>query len=1114
MSAINSSSVETKLDGHYHIIGMRRPFIVLLVFVSCAVGALLRTILKKSHIPIIIILSLIGVLLGVVGYFVKEFRVLIEYIAEIDPILFLHMFTPVIIFTAAFEMDFYIFRKSFWQIFLLSVPGFLLNCTLIGVLTYKINKYNWNWLISMLFGVIVGTTDPILSVASVKNIGLSKIVINLIKGESLFSDATTAIVFELFRDLVSDPHTEVAKEIIIKLVLKFIASTIFGFLSSRIVKYWLSHIVNDGLTEVILSFSMTYLIFFIAEWLGMSGVISLTVLGLLLDSVSFSPGVDEFIFRGLVVLFLSPLLSRLGYGFNCRWGAVIVWSGMRATFTLNMALGISQSKDPGIAAMKNMILLYAGTASLMTLMINSTTVKKLVTTLGLCNITLPKRMAMYSAVQRIKEMEANTCSMLKLDRFVADANWTVTEEAIKIDYPYKFDMEEASQIVRTLKCPDCNTDISDETTPQQIADILEEARLRLLTAQIASYQKQYHTGMLNQDAAQTLIGAAESCVDIRGKFMNIHEVKTYWESKGLLVSFKKLLSDWVYNVKDEKSKPAWNEIVKPCHYIVFMDEFECTSYIITLLNLIPILIDFTHLDETYIKQLKICNYYFISLYILEASLKALAMGKAYIFHHWNQFELVIIIVGLIDIMIINIFKPLHPTYHMIKTIRVFRIIRLIRVLRLLKLVIPRLINLLEKQTNKQLTVRYDIAKGYVQGEEDTKYLIEQISGYETISKEINKMMENNKQDGMKELGLMQRDYPDIVTAVKTKQVVQTVLNTATETLKVLISSGIVDKNEEAKLQKMILQKKKNLGTLPSTIAPPTAEEVLHGISWLENEKKQIEFFQKRARISYYDYGTIIYEEHKMPEGIHLIISGMTKLCGSSPRYGVAKDVYERRNPKPVPYTDYLVSGAIIGELNCLTKQEMEYTVTCETTVQTCFISMNDLFEAFDEFLECPSLEYKIWFKLALDITIKAFKEKLAYQDWSYKTCIKLPNVYVMDVPTHSKWDIYDGTMDDVILVHGSVQDCKTPQPYFAPCILPKTCYQVQGTAAVTKLLIVRTTTTMKRKSSSRCSNACGRRQATIGNAEETDGSSRHSLNSDSVQGETAMTSTEGAARMV
>ncbi|XP_053882108.1 sodium/hydrogen exchanger 10-like [Malaclemys terrapin pileata] len=874
MSAINSSffSVETEFHGQYHIVRTKPPFVVLLVFVSCALGALLRTILKESNFPINVILCSIGVLLGVVGYFVKEFTILTEYIAEIDPILFLHMFTSVIIFTAAFEMDFYTFRKSFWQILLLSVPGLLLNCTLIGWFTYKINKYNWNWHVSMLFGTILSTTDPILSVASMKNIGLSKIVINLIKGESLFNDATTAIVFELYRDLVSDPHTEFAKEIIIKLILKFFASTIFGFLSSRIVIYWQSHVFNDGLTGLILRFSMTYLIFFIAEWIGMSGVISLTVLGILLASESFSPGVHEFILefwsmltflahvmifiitgiviavkasphvtihdlfyiltfylalnliRGLVVLFLSPLLSRLGYGFNWRWGAVIVWSGMRGIFTLNMALAISQSKDLGTAAMKNTQLHHFISASLWLFKTFCKSANLLLASIGLCNITLPKRMVMYSAVQRIKEMEANAFSMVKFDRFLADANWTIAEEAIKIDYPYKFDIEEVSQNVRTLECPNCNEEISSETTPQQIADIVEEARLRLLRAQIASYQKQYHTGMLNEDAAQTLIDAAESYVDIRGKFMNFHEVKTYWESKGLLASFRKLLSDWVYNVEDEKSKPPRNKILKLCHHIVFMDEFEYTSYIIILLNLFPILMDFiTHPEETYIRELKIYNYYFLGLYIMEASLKALAMGRAYIFHRWNQFELVIIIVGLIDIMIINIFKPLHPTYHMIKTIRVFRVIRLIRVLRLLKLVISRLINLLEKQINKRLTFRYDIVKGYLQGEEDTEYLIEQIFGYEIISKEINKIKEKNKQDAMKELGLMQRDYPDIVSAVQTKQAVQTMLNTTTGTLEVLISSGIVDKNEGAKLQKMILQKKTNLARFHPS---PIAEELL------------------------------------------------------------------------------------------------------------------------------------------------------------------------------------------------------------------------------------------------------------------------------------------------
>ncbi|CAM2115347.1 unnamed protein product [Caretta caretta] len=550
MSSINSSYVwvtpslpqdplsrryseDSQFFGQYHIIWKKRPFVVLLVFVSCAVGALLRTILKESNIPIIVILCLFGILLGLLGYFIKEFSILTEYIAEIDPLLFLHMFTPVIIFTAAFEMDFYIFRKSFWQWDRLSE------------FKDKLSSESGDELKPICEGQFIAKTSlqAALDAADSSATGLSKIVINLIKGESLFNDATTAIVFELYRDLISDQHAEFAKEIVIKLVLKFFGSTIFGFLSSRIVIYWLSHVFNDGLTEVILSFSMTYMIFFIAEWIGMSGVISLTVLGILLDSVSFSPGVDEFIFRfwsmltflahvmifiiigiviavksfpyvtirdlfyiltlylalnlirGLVVMLLSPLLSRLGYGFNWRWGAVIVWSGMRGTFTLNMALGISQSKDPGTAAMKNMdadqeivneVLdidsvdqetdAAPETKELSKIQLEvalgspAETQPVEGTTSSLCNITLPKRMAMYSAVQRIKEMEANAFSMLKLDRFLADANWTMTEEAIKIDYPYK-----------------------------------------------ASYQKQYHTGMLNQDAAQTLIGAAESYVDIRGK---------------------------------------------------------------------------------------------------------------------------------------------------------------------------------------------------------------------------------------------------------------------------------------------------------------------------------------------------------------------------------------------------------------------------------------------------------------------------------------------------------------------------------------------------------------------------------------------------------------------
>lgn len=33
------------------------------------------------------------------------------------------------------------------------------------------------------------------------------------------------------------------------------------------------------------------------------------------------------------------------------------------------------------------------------------------------------------------------------------------------------------------------------------------------------------------------------------------------------------------------------------------------------------------------------------------------------------------------------------------------------------------------------------------------------------------------------------------------------------------------------------------------------------------------------------------------------------------------------------YTDYVLSGEIIGELNCLTNEQMKYSATCKTVVE-------------------------------------------------------------------------------------------------------------------------------------------------------------------------------------
>lgn len=55
-------------------------------------------------------------------------------------------------------------------------------------------------------------------------------------------------------------------------------------------------------------------------------------------------------------------------------------------------------------------------------------------------------MAMYSAVQRVTESYQNTLSMLRIDRFLADANWDIVEHRVQVEDPYKTSNEDVSAI--------------------------------------------------------------------------------------------------------------------------------------------------------------------------------------------------------------------------------------------------------------------------------------------------------------------------------------------------------------------------------------------------------------------------------------------------------------------------------------------------------------------------------------------------------------------------------------------------------------------------------------------------------------------------------------------
>ncbi|XP_014349995.1 sperm-specific sodium:proton exchanger-like isoform X2 [Latimeria chalumnae] len=1036
------------------------PHVLPFIFGGFIFGAALRTILQKLYFPYSVFLFFLGTGFGILTIKFNEIEPYTHIISYFNDSLVTHILMPVLVFTAAFEIESHTFWKSFFQVVLLSVPGLLLNSALIALLAVEIYTYNWSWYIGMMFGVVLSSTNPVIAVSILRSLGSSKAVTFLMEGEALFNDGSCIVLLEIFRDLAVNPNDFSAAEFSLKVILKMVASPLFGFIMSKITTWWLSRILNDGICEITISLSMTYITFYIAECLGMSGIVALIFMGLLQDAVHLSPDIEVFIIRLLVIIFLSPLLYRLGYGFNWRWGAVVAWNGIRGCFCLSLAFLVLNCKELDEYSVRNKILLYTSGIVMLTMLINATTMKWFLKMIGMGDISAAKHMAMITVIQHLRECQANTFSLLKMDRFLADANWAMAEKAVKLEDPYRkkkesIITERLKQNSVSCKYDEGNKNATYKPSVREFENMMEEARIRMLKAQKTSYWKQYTSGMLTRKAAQTLIGLTENITDIQGQFLTIAELKKFLEIEGFLVSFKRVLEDLMYNVKTEKLKPSKNLFLKFFYKVVFNDTFECFVYVLVLMNVFPIILEYTTLMSTInTRAIAVVNEIFFILYVMEAVCKCLAMRKTYIFNHWNQFDLFIIIMAAIDIVLENLYG-VNWNMQILRIIRITRLIRITRILRLIKTGLPKVINIINKNINKQLRFAYDVGMGYVHGEEYVTKLLDQIADQKIVAQELRNIIEVDRQQAIKELGMLQRNYPEVAISVKTTQAIRTVLNSTRDTIQTFISGGLIEENDALKLQKLIDIKMRQLSSFPSTISPPTAEELLQNVPWLENSKKEIHFIKSRAKLFFYDYGDIIMHEGEPTKGIHLIVSGLVKVSGTAPSFGNNRHQQTKLEKEKKQVIDFRGIGTIFGELNCLTQQPTEATVTSETASQTCFVSSDDLFEAFDIFNQYPSLEYKIWRTFAVRTSISILMEDIAYQGWTYNRLYSyMAYAYVEDIEMNRKAEVYDGNMDDVVLVYGSCEDCQTTYTYDAPFLIPKTTHQVVATANITKILII------------------------------------------------------------
>ncbi|XP_028360311.2 sodium/hydrogen exchanger 10 [Phyllostomus discolor] len=1083
------------------------PEIILIIPLICTIGAFLNLHLKDFPIPLPVILFLMGCSFEILSFTSDKVQKYSDAIQWMDENLYFDLFTPVIVFNVAFDMDVYMLHKLFWQIVLITIPGFFINYILILWYLASVDKLNLKTISWLLFAVILVSSDPMLTVAAIRDLGFSRGLINLINGESLMTSTMSFVMFKSIVDINSNQkymNHSLAHTIMDQIMSYCGASFLVGIFSSKLIQLWMSTVFGDDINHISLSFSILYFIFFICKQVGMSGIVTLATMGLFLNSISFKPGVEalllEFwsclsfvaflmvftfigllipahtylyisfsdiyyslniyftliVLRLLVLLFLSPLLSRLADGFSWRWAFIMVWSEMKGVPNINMALLFAYSDLPfGSEREKSQILFHGVLVCIITLIINKIVLPMVVSKLGLHDVTSTKYKSLYYTFQHFQEITKSAASALKFDKDLANADWSMVETAIIFQNPYALSQGETTEHQK-VNCPKCNKEI-DETLN---IEAMELANRRLLSAQIASYQRQYRNETLSQSAVQMLVGAAGSFGE-KGEYMSPETIKNYSESKKMITFVRKILMNWVYNTKKEKGLPSRHYFLRMTHKIVFTDEFEYIGYIVILMNMFLIVISWVPtLEEIYHTEIRHCSYFFLALYILETLVKIAAMRKEYYLQTWNLTELAITLVGILELILFET-QVISETFNLDPLEAFFRSIQLLRILRVLKLITPKLLQFLDKRMSHQLSYRYAILKGYVQGEADIMTIIDQIASSKQVKQMLLRRITRNTVHAMKELGYLEYDHPEIAVTMKTKEEINVMLSLAREIVRVFRLKGILHKIEASEINKLITAKKRDLLDFQPVIKPLTIGQALYHIPWLDKNKDYITFIQERAKFVTFDCGNDIFEEGDEPSGIYVIISGMIKLQKSKPVLVTDEMLSESEEKEhQITFTDYVISGEIIGELNCLTNQPMKYSATCKTVVEICFISKNHLYEAFEKC--CPHIEYKMWLKLGLSITAKKIREHLSYEDWNYKMQLKLCNVYIRDIPKNTKSDIYDETVIYVILIHGAVEDCHLRKVYTAPFLIPITCHQIQGTEDFTKVMIVQTPIDVKK----------------------------------------------------
>ena len=197
----------------------------------------------------------------------------------LEPELVLLVFLPPLLFAAAFETPLRDLRRNLGPILRLSIVLVILTTVVVAAVTQAMVP-GIGWAAAFALGAIVAPTDALAATSVFRRIGVPKIAITLIEGESLFNDATALIAYRA-AVVAAVTGVFVFTDTLAAFAVAAAGGIALGWLVGRVmaeIVRWL----DDPPVEVVLSLLIPWAAYLPAEQLKLSGVLAVVTAGLVI----------------------------------------------------------------------------------------------------------------------------------------------------------------------------------------------------------------------------------------------------------------------------------------------------------------------------------------------------------------------------------------------------------------------------------------------------------------------------------------------------------------------------------------------------------------------------------------------------------------------------------------------------------------------------------------------------------------------------------------------------------------------------------------------------------------------------------------------------------------